>query len=139
MDKTNYVRLLEEHSIKPTANRIVVVEALFSSVQPQSLAELEHRIASIDKSNVFRALTLFREHHLVHAIEGTGDGTRYELCHSHHEDHDDDLHPHFYCEACQHTYCLDGVEMPEVQLPAGFELHSANYMIKGTCPHCKKK
>jgi Fur family ferric uptake transcriptional regulator len=28
--------------------------------------------------------------------------------------------------------------MPEVQLPAGFEQHSSNYMIKGTCPHCKK-
>ena len=106
--KSNYVTLLEEHGIKPTANRIVVAEALASSIQPQSLAELEHRIQSIDKSNVFRALTLFREHHLVHAIEGMGDGTRYELCHSHHDDHDDDLHPHFYCEECQQTYCLDG-------------------------------
>jgi len=99
---------------------------------------LENRIETIDKSNVFRALTLFREHHLVHAIEGTGDGTRYELCHSHHDDHDDDLHPHFYCEECQQTYCLDGVEMPEVQLPAGFKQHSSNFMIKGTCPHCEK-
>ena len=78
-----YEKLLEEHGIKPTANRILVVKALASSMQPLSLAELERRIMTIDKSNVFRALSLFREHHLVHTIEGSGDGTRYELCHSH--------------------------------------------------------
>ena len=70
MDEAKCIKLLEEHGVKPTANRIVVVKALASSIQPQSLAELESRIETIDKSNVFRALTLFREHHLVHAIEG---------------------------------------------------------------------
>ena len=138
MEGEKCIKLLESHGISPTSNRIVVLKALDSSIQPQSMAELEKKIDSIDKSNIFRALTLFREHHLVQAIEGTGDGTRYELCHSHHDDHDDDLHPHFYCEDCQQTYCLDGVEMPEVKLPAGFEQHSSNFMIKGKCPHCKK-
>ena len=114
MDKTTCIQLLEEHDIKPTANRIVVVEALASSMLPQSLAELERRIQTIDKSNIFRALTLFREHHLVHTIEGGSDGIRYELCHSHSHDHDDDQHPHFYCEVCQQTYCLDGVELPQL-------------------------
>ncbi|MBR1409494.1 MAG: transcriptional repressor [Prevotella sp.] len=139
MDEAKCLTLLEEHGIKPTANRIVVLKALDSSIQPQSLAELELKIKSIDRSNIFRALTLFHEHHLVHTIEGMTDGTRYELCHSHHVNHDDDLHPHFYCEECQHTYCLDGEEMPEINLPSGFEQHSANFMIKGTCPHCKKR
>ena len=44
-----------------------------------SLSELEYKILSIDKSGIFRALTLFREHHLVHVIEDGGDGVRYEL------------------------------------------------------------
>ena len=138
MDEATCVKLLEEHGIKPTANRIVVVKALASSIQPQSLQELERRIQTIDKSNVFRALTLFREQHLVHAIEGSSDGTKYELCHSHSQEHDEDLHPHFYCEACHETYCLNGIEMPEVVLPQGFEQHSVNLMIKGLCPHCRK-
>ena len=138
MDEAQYIQLLEEHGIKPTANRILVVEALAASIQPLSLAELERRIVTIDKSNVFRALTLFREHHLVHAIEGSGDGTRYELCHSHDHDHDEDQHPHFFCEVCQQTYCLDYMEMPEVTLPSGFELRTVNYLIKGICPHCHR-
>jgi Fur family ferric uptake transcriptional regulator len=139
MEKKTYIQLLEEHDVKPTANRIVVVEALASSMLPQSLAELERRIQTIDKSNIFRALTLFRERHLVHTIEGGSDGIRYELCHSHSEDHDDDQHPHFYCEVCQQTYCLDGLEVPEVAVPQGFRTRSVNYMIKGVCPHCQSE
>lgn len=139
MDEAQYIQLLEEHGIKPTANRILVVKALDSSIQPLSLAELERRIMTIDKSNVFRALTLFRENHLVHAIEGSGDGTRYELCHSHDHDHDEDQHPHFFCEMCQQTFCLDYMDMPEVTLPSGFELRTVNYLIKGICPHCQGK
>ena len=138
MDENTCVSLLEEHGIKPTANRMIVLQALESSILPQSLAELERKIGTIDKSNVFRALTLFREHHLVHAIEGSSDGTKYELCHSHDHEHDEDQHPHFFCEVCQQTYCLDYMDMPEPSLPAGFELHSVNYMLKGICPHCKK-
>ena len=137
MDEKSCVTLLEEHGIKPTANRIVVVRALASSMLPQSLAELERNIATIDKSNIFRALTLFREHHLVHAIEGSSDGTKYEICHSHSSEHDDDQHPHFFCEVCQQTYCLDYAEVPQIQLPEGFSMKSSNLMIKGICPHCK--
>ena len=131
MDEATCVSLLEEHGIKPTANRIVVAN-------PQSLAELERKIVTIDKSNVFRALTLFKEHHLVHTIEGGSDGTKYELCHSHSHEHDDDQHPHFFCEVCQQTYCLEGMKMPALELPEEFEAHTANYIIKGVCPHCRK-
>lgn len=138
MDEATCVRLLEEHDIKPTANRIVVAKALASSMNPQSLSELERKIVTIDKSNVFRALTLFKEHHLVHTIEGGSDGTKYELCHSHSHEHDDDQHPHFFCEVCQQTYCLEGMKMPALELPEEFEAHTANYIIKGVCPHCRK-
>ena len=105
-----------------------------------SLSELEYKILSIDKSGVFRALTLFREHHLVHVIEDGGDGVRYELCLSHdgHE-HDDDQHVHFYCECCHRTFCLADTPIPSVQLPPGYELTNINYMAKGICPECSKK
>lgn len=138
MDEATCISLLQAHDIKPTANRILVAKALASSILPQSLAELERRIISIDKSNIFRALVLFRKQHLVHAIEGSSDGTKYELCYSHDHEHDDDQHPHFYCEKCQQTYCLNDAELPEILLPQGFEVHSSNLMIKGLCPHCKK-
>ena len=139
LNEAHCVKLLEEHGIKPTANRIVVVRELASAMRPMTLAELEYKILSIDKSNIFRALCLFKEHRLVHVIEGNSDGARYEICHSHDHDHDEDVHPHFYCERCQQTYCLDYCEMPEIQLPKGFEKISANLMIKGVCAECNEK
>ena len=129
--------LLASHGIKPTANRIVVARTLAAAERPMSLTELEYKILSSDKSGVFRALTLFREHHLVHVIEDGGDGVRYELCHSH-DGHaeDDDQHVHFYCERCHRTFCLTDMPIPTVSLPAGYELHDINYMAKGLCPEC---
>ena len=63
MNEAKCTQLLEEHDIKPTANRIVVLKELVKALHPVTLSELENRIVSIDKSNIFRALTLFREHH----------------------------------------------------------------------------
>ena len=133
-------KMLQEHGVKPTANRIVVARALAASDRPMSLSELEYKILSIDKSGVFRALTLFREHHLVHVLEDGGDGVRYELCYSHEgHNHDDDQHVHFYCEGCQRTFCITDVRIPTVALPEGYVMESVNYMAKGLCPECSKK
>ena len=131
--------LLASHGIKPTANRIVVARTLAAAERPMSLTELEYKILSIDKSGVFRALTLFREHHLVHVIEDGGDGVRYELCHSMHEEDDDDMHVHFHCEKCHRTFCLEDIPVPRIVLPEGYSPESVNYVVKGTCPACAGK
>ena len=125
------------HDIKPTSNRIVVAKTLAAAERPLSLSELSYKILSIDKSGVFRTLALFREHHLVHVIEDGGDGVRYELCHSHagHAE-DDDQHVHFYCERCHRTFCITDTTIPPINLPAGYQLTSINYMAKGLCPEC---
>ena len=139
MNSSECETLLASHDIKPTANRIVVARTLAAAERPMSLSELEYEILSIDKSGIFRTLSLFREHHLVHVLEDGGDGVRYELCHSH-DDHqeDDDQHVHFYCERCHRTFCLNHTPIPHVSLPEGYEPQSINYMVKGLCPECSK-
>ena len=139
MEDNNYTTLLEAHDIKPTANRLIVLRTLDGAGRPMSLTELENKIQTIDKSGIFRTLSLFREQHLVHVIEDGGDGVRYELCHSHDDNIDDDLHVHFYCEQCHQTYCLDHIPVPGIDLPEGFIMSSVNYMVKGICPHCAYK
>ena len=136
MSKADIVKLLEEHGVKATVNRLLVAEALSRSGRPLSMTELETEIESVDKSGIFRSLMTFKDHHLVHAIEDM-EGTRYELCHSHDTDHDDDAHVHFYCEKCHRTFCLDGVEVPSVPVPPGYTAESVTYLLKGTCPNCR--
>lgn len=136
MDNTRYVELLEQHGIRPTSNRIVVAKALAEVEHPASIADLERRILTIDKSGIFRSLMLFRDHHLVHALEDGEGGVKYELCHSHDDEEDDDQHVHFYCERCHEIYCLYDMPVPQVEVPEGYEVRSVNYLIKGLCPKC---
>ena len=69
MSKADIVKLLEEHGVKATVNRLLVAEALSRSGRPLSMTELETEIESVDKSGIFRSLMTFKDHHLVHAIE----------------------------------------------------------------------
>ncbi len=133
-------RLLERHGVRPTANRISIARELSASSRPLSMTELEDRLATIDKSNIFRTLMLFRERHLVHAIEDGSENVRYEICRSDDSDsfRDEDQHCHFYCERCHKTFCLEKIPVPEVVLPRGYEAHSVNFVIKGVCPSCGK-
>ena len=133
--------LLKEHGIKVTANRLSIAKALAQASRPLSLTELEQQLDTIDKSNIFRTLVLFREAHLVHALEDSCDGVRYELCHSHGsaEDPDDDLHVHFHCDSCHKTFCLTDIPVPEVPVPEGYAVSSASYLLHGICPECAGK
>ncbi len=129
--------LLLEHGIRPTANRIIIARSLSLAGRPMSMSELEDEIDTIDKSNIFRALTAFKEAHLVHTIEDGSDNIKYEICHSHEDGQDNDLHAHFYCEKCHRTFCLEDIPVPEVILPQGYKLSSANFVLKGICPDCR--
>lgn len=126
------------HNVKPTANRIVVIKALAESDRPLTMRELEEKILSIDKSGIFRALSLFRDHHIVHVIDGEEGGVRYELCRSTCHEQCDDSHVHFYCEQCHRTFCLTDLALPTIDLPEGYRPTSANYIIHGICPNCNK-
>ena len=101
-----------------------------------SLADLEEELDTVDKSTLFRTLTLFLAHHLVHGIDdGTG-SLKYALCSSDCDCEIDDLHTHFYCTHCRRTFCLRGVAVPQVGLPDGFSAETINFVIKGICADC---
>ena len=138
MNAQEIEKLLTDHGVRPTANRIVVAQAMSRHDGSYSLSELEDEIGTIDKSGIFRTLALFKEHHLVHTLESS-DGTRYELCLSHNDEHDDDTHVHFYCERCMKTFCLPALAIPPVDLPQGYVMATVNYVVKGLCPACSGK
>lgn len=137
METEAIVQRLEERGIKPTANRILVCRALAHSVRPMSMSDLEDKLLTLDKSTIFRSLTLFLSHNLVHAIEDGSGSLKYELCLGEHHHSLHDQHPHFHCTVCHQTFCLDDIPIPSVELPEGFLLHDVNYVIKGICPKCR--
>lgn len=139
MEEDIWMSILRNHHVRPTANRIIILRALDAADRALTLREVEDRVLSIDKSGVFRALTLFRQNHLVHDIED-GDGVvRYELCMGSGGKNDDDLHVHFFCEHCHQTFCLYDCPVPEITLPEGYVGSGVNYVVKGLCPACARK
>lgn len=141
----NLEKKLLERDIKPTAVRLLVLRALTDTKFAVSLTDLEAKLDTVDKSSIFRTLTLFQAHHVVHSIiDGSGQ-TKYALCPSgchcgNNEGPDsEDWHIHFSCEECHRTFCMRGLSVPKVQLPNGFVLKNANYVLIGLCPECAAK
>ncbi|MGN0087370.1 MAG: Fur family transcriptional regulator [Alloprevotella sp.] len=143
---TSYEHTLTERGIRPTAIRLLVLKALDKADgEALSLSALEGRLQTVDKSSIFRALTLFLQHHLVHEVEdGTGQ-SKYarceDTCHCGEESDEAmlDLHTHFYCEHCRRTLCLKSLPVPQVPLPEGFRIRSAGYVLKGICADCARR
>ena len=80
MDATKVIDILEHKGIKTTANRILVARALVESSTPLSLLDITESLPSMDKSSVFRVLSLFLEHDVVHSFEDGRGVINYEMC-----------------------------------------------------------
>lgn len=139
MNSQDMISRLEAKGIRPTANRILVMKTLMGEQNPQSLSNLERKMVSMDKSSIFRTLTLFLEHDVVHAFEDGRGVLCYELCEEKGACDHHDGHIHFYCESCQRSFCMEDIHIPSFELPEGFYPHSISFVIKGECPDCRKK
>ena len=136
MESQLIITRLEHKGIKATANRILVYRELLRSHRPMSLTDLDDAMASMDKSSIFRVLTLFLQHDVVHSFSDGRGVVNYELCDSDGACDMHDGHLHFYCESCHRSYCLDDVTLPDIRLPEGYAPHSVSFVITGICPNC---
>lgn len=141
----DFEQILLERGVKPTAMRLLIMRTLTNCQFAVSLTDLEEQLDTVDKSTIFRTLTLFQSHHLVHSIVDVSGQTKYALCpagcHCGNDNQSglDDLHIHFSCEECHRTFCMRGLAVPEVQLPKDFVVKNANYVLIGLCPECATK
>ena len=138
MDSKEIEERFSHKEVKPTANRILVLRALEEADRPLSLSDLEERLVTMDKSSIFRVLTHFLEHDLVHGFEDGRGMLNYELCNKPGQCNHSDEHIHFYCESCHRSFCMERLRVPALQLPEGFTPHSSSFVIKGECPECGK-
>ncbi|EKX92617.1 hypothetical protein HMPREF9999_00676 [Alloprevotella sp. oral taxon 473 str. F0040] len=133
---------LARRDIRATSSRILVLRALMTTESALALSDLEAILPTLDKSTLFRTLTTFAAHHLVHVVEDGSGLAKYALCsddcHCGEDDNDElaDLHTHFYCERCQRTFCLRGVPVPIPALPEGFSVRTVGFVVKGICDKC---
>ena len=129
---------LSTKNVKPTAMRELVLKILSEQTSAVSLADIENMFNKADKTTLYRTLKTFEENKLIHSIDdGTG-SVKYALCAENCQCNPHDLHVHFFCIKCKHTYCLNDTPIPSVTLPLGFEIKTIDMVVKGTCANCKE-
>lgn len=140
----DYEKILKESGIRPTAVRLLIFKGIVEYAAPFSLEELYNHLETIDRSTVFRALTLFEEEHLLHSFEDGSGKRKYCYHHPSHSDHCGETartcrHIHATCRVCGRSMCITSQEVPVVPLPVDFEVENINYIVTGVCGNCKKR
>lgn len=132
---------LKRENIRPTAVRLLVWRAISQFSYAFSLNDLEEKLPTVDRSSIFRVLTLLSEHHVLHEVDDGSGYRKYCVCHC--ADHTHCVkgecgcaHVHFYCLNCHKTFCLTEIHIPQVQMPDDFIATEREYIVKGLCPDC---
>lgn len=140
----DYEKELTAAEVRVTAVRLLIWRTLREEIHDAfSLADVQERLYTIDKSTIFRALTLFAEAGLLHSIDDGSGMQKYCVCHCWAESEDDEHehehrgHVHMTCVKCHKTWCLEDVEIPQVAVPDDFEVTEREYVVKGICKKCR--
>ena len=136
MEESEYLRKLELRGVKPTAIRLLILRTMMDMNRAMSQPDLEERLQTVDKSTIFRTVSLFLDRHLIHAIDDGSGTLKYAVCSDECTCSVSDQHVHFYCEGCHRAFCFRQQAVPVVQAPEGFVLRGVNYVLKGLCPAC---
>lgn len=138
MNNISEEQILRDAEVRVTAVRLLVWRTIrdrFAGIF--NLADLEDALPTVDKSTLFRTLTLFSDHHLLDAIDD-GSGSQKYCLRSAEDPLSGVRHIHFSCRICHRTVCLTNIPLPEVTLPEGFTVDNVEYVAKGVCPRCRK-
>ena len=130
--------MLRGASLRRTAGRVAILEALGQAQRPLSKDEIVAMLGErrLNKTTIYRALEGFEQAGLVHRAYLEGRMGYYELAH---QCTKQQCHPHFTCEDCGTTHCLTRANVPLVTgLEDGFVLHRQQVRLQGLCPQCSR-
>ena len=74
---------LQNHDVRPTAVRIMIWKTLRDFDYAFPMADLEGLLPTVDRSTIFRALTLFVDHDLLHTLDDGSGEKKYCICLEH--------------------------------------------------------
>ena len=129
---------LKAHDLRNTANRLEMLDLFVQSDHALAHGEIESRLGpNHDRVTIYRTLRTFLDTGLVHKVLDDAGDPKYALCRTtcgvDHHNHD---HVHFKCRNCGQTTCLDDIQIPPIDLPAGYRRQETNLLIQGICPEC---
>lgn len=128
-------RRLEECGLRPSVQRMMILEYLLSHLTHPTVEEvyagLAKRMPTLSRTTVYNTLRLFSEHNVAQMI--TID--EHRVCY----DSTTAPHAHFYCKRCSKIYDIADAAVPP--LPAGGSIDGnavdeVQLYYKGVCSGC---
>ena len=131
-----YKQILAENGIKPTYQRIKIMEYLdLNMIHPTAdmiYSALYKNAPTLSKTTVYNTLDILRRHNLINTISITESELRYE--------YRKEPHHHFLCKKCGKIYdvliACPYLNMGEVN---GHRIEQIEGYFKGICAECLKK
>lgn len=130
--------LLKRNQLSITEARKKILSLFLHEPGALAHAAIEKKTGEkIDRVTVYRTLQSFLEKGIIHAIPTSDNSIQYALCKDDcSQGHHHDNHVHFICSECRKTICMEGVDIPSVRLPSGFQPTEWQMIIKGICKDC---
>jgi Fur family ferric uptake transcriptional regulator len=135
----NYVEMLKGAGVRPSLNRIRVLELIGANQNPLSARDIYRtlqRSDAINRVTVYRILELLVEKGLVEKMSSPDRSFHFGLAPN--ENHR--AHPHFYCRRCGALECLRPEALPldirplETTYPGRIE--NVAVRVDGVCKTC---
>lgn len=127
--------MLADAGIRPSVQRLVILEYLYSSkshpTADEVYAALLRRNPMLSRTTVFNCLKLFAEKGLINGIDISSDSTRYDYA-------GHPSHAHFMCRECRRIFDVP-FDMSAVNAPSDFICDNVNVFFKGICPDCNER
>ena len=132
------IERLQSHSIKPSVQRIAIMQYLMDHHTHPTVDEIYTALApgmpTLSKTTVYNTLKLLDEHAAIQTLTIDGRNTCY--------DGDTTPHAHFLCKVCNKVYdlpCPDGLSAEGCTETKGHEIQEIHLYYRGVCKHCKEE
>lgn len=129
--------ILRKHKLKITETRLNVLDAFSQKAYAMSHSDLEDALENkLDRVTLYRTLNSFEDKGLIHRVHKGDKVLRYALCKGKCATNHVDSHVHFSCSECEHIYCMNHMDIPQVQVPGNYKATNFYFLIEGVCEAC---
>lgn len=131
-----YVKILKDHSIKITSQRLEILKYLEEHHTHPNVeeiySELKKKHPSLSRTTVYNSLEILKKNKIVQSLSISGSELRYDT--------EESLHHHFLCKKCGAILDIS-ITCPNMDrtLYGGHHVEEVQGYFKGICKNCQTK